>query len=153
MIIAQAYARLEVLKDLSRMELLHLRVVTHARGHDLPSFKLRQILLDVLVAAAWPVLGLLGGSVTLGLNAHHFHAAEEDLEDGLHIVDQHTLKVALLESRLLDLLLRNGPGERRVRLLAILVPHLKNNYFLDVPVLAFAFEVLHGSKLFVKNHP
>ena len=54
--------------------------------------------------------------------------------------------------RLLNLLLGEGTGERRVWLLAILIPHLENDHFLDVPVLAFAFEVLKGGKMMVTNH-
>lgn len=71
-----------------------------------------------------------------GADSGHFHASEKYPEDGVHVVDQHLLEVQLALSTL------------GVSLTAV-VPHFKDDNFLDLPILALALVAGEGLRLLV----
>lgn len=106
------------------MELLDAGVRPHSGLHDLFVLKNGQTLLDV----AHLRLILLAITGLACLQFDRVHAAEEYLEDGLHVVDQHLLEVFLLSV------------EVGIRLF---FPHLEDYALTDAPVADVSLELLN----------
>lgn len=111
---------LQILEYLPSMILLHFSVRADACRHDPTSLQFGQVLLNA--PCLWSIVRL---GIVPGADSSHFHSSEEYPEDGVHICDQHLLEVQLTLSTL---------GAR----LTTIVPHLEDDHFLDLPVLALA---------------
>ena len=85
------------------------------------------------------------GLVSFAFDPEHRHAREEELEDGVHVVDKHLLEGAFLFSCQVDLcLVHDGVGSLpRGWHLALLVPHFKDYDLIDAPVLLVLLETLY----------
>ena len=125
LILTQLDAMLQVFEDLAGVELLHFGVLSDSGGNNLLTLQLGQILLDLVEFAFLDMLRVVD-LVSLVLDSDHRHTSEEDLENGLHVVDKHLLEVSLLLVR------------------KTLIPHLQDDHLFDGPVLALPFEVLLG---------
>ena len=118
LVLLELQVLMQVVANLANVILLNF--FANACLHNFASFQLGQVSFDM---ANLRVLILISIACT-----SHLHAREKDFEDVLHVVDEHLLEINFALHNL------------RIRYVA-LVPHLKNDDFLDVPVLAILLEV------------
>jgi len=121
LILSKVDVVLEVVEDVPGVVLLNACVGPHARLYDIKLLQLPQIGLhdDLALGPAD-----LGGGESLG-----DHAAEEDFEDGLHVVHEHPLEVLLL--------LVHIP-------VVLLLPQLVDQALVNVPVSHVVLEFFEG---------
>ena len=84
---------LQVIEDLPGMELFDASVRSHSSLHNFLLLKNRQTLLNVAHLSECFFVCFVSPQF------HCVHASEEDLEDGLHVVDEHPLEILLLFSQ------------------------------------------------------
>ena len=112
---------LEVIEDLTSVELLYFGVRSHTRFYDLLLLQHCQALFNALNFFAILVI------LFLVHNSYSVHASEEDFEYGLHIIYKHPLKILLS-------LCQYRIGE--------IFPHLVYNTFINVPIFDMRFKLL-----------
>ena len=103
------------------MELFDASVWSHSSLHNFLLLKNRQTLLNVTHLCECLFVCFVSPQF------HCVHASEEDLEDGLHVVNEHFLEVLFLAIQIW---------------VCLLFPHLEDNALTDTPVADMSLEIL-----------
>lgn len=137
LVISQLDVLLQVVKYVSSMVLFDSCVLSYTRSDSALSRQLLKTEGVFEVSLGWSVSIVVK---CFGLDSDSAHAFEEDLECRLHIVYKHLLEVLLLLSQL-------GVG--------LVLKHLEDDTFVDVPVTHVTFKIVESLGLFagILCHP
>ena len=125
LILLKFYIFLQVIENMTCMELLHMGVRSDSCGHDFFLLKNCQALLNGWSSSRLPIWLLI--PISLWFDSKRSHSSEKDLENWFHIINKHFLKISFLLPE---------------NLIFLLLPHLKYDTFINIPIPHVRFKVL-----------
>lgn len=145
----QVHVILKIFEYLTSMELFHSCIMSYSRLDNSLPLKFRQILFNmVILDFICLLLGILACSL-FSLNSQDWHTWEKQFEDGVHVIEQHLLKLVFFFSSQFNLIshcFRCLILIRKPRYLTIVIPHFQNDNLVNIPIFLMFFETLYVHK-------